>query len=209
LHESAKTWTPMNSRRRASSPHTSRHRPTAAQRSFLTWILLLPLFIAPLQRSFAADEPADGPKRIFKDVLIENLTGDWKLTRKIRGKEVQNTVQVEWVLNHQFLQIHMKDVAEPPTYEALVLIGYSYADKNTSRIGAILTAGNSRPSVTASALAIPSSSHFSTATGPFITRSPGTLRPGVGPVAWNPRTRKENACCSQKTLCGESRSGAS
>jgi hypothetical protein len=77
----------------------------------------------------AADEPPDGPKRIFKDEFIENLVGDWKLTRKIRGKEVQNMVKVEWVLNHQFLQLHMKDVAEPPTYEALVLIGYSYADK--------------------------------------------------------------------------------
>jgi hypothetical protein len=75
------------------------------------------------------DDPPDGPKRIFKDELIENLTGEWKLTRKIRGKEVANKVQAEWVLNHQFLQVHMLDVAEPPTYEALVLIGYSFADK--------------------------------------------------------------------------------
>jgi hypothetical protein len=29
----------------------------------------------------------------------------------------------------QFLQIHMKDVADPPAYEALVLIGYAHADK--------------------------------------------------------------------------------
>lgn len=77
-----------------------------------------------------ADEPLDGPKRIFRDDLIENLVGDWKLTRKIRGKELENTVHAEWVLNHQFLQIHMKDAATPPAYEALVLIGYSNADKS-------------------------------------------------------------------------------
>jgi hypothetical protein len=76
-----------------------------------------------------ADEPVDGPKSIFRDDFIENLVGNWKLTRKIRGKEVENTVKAEWVLNHQFLQLHMKDVANPPAYEAIVLIGYSHADK--------------------------------------------------------------------------------
>src|SRR5437763_5609681 len=81
------------------------------------------------QAAAPADEPPDGPKRIFKDDFIDNLTGDWKLTRRIRGKEEHNTVHVEWVVNHQFLQIHMKDAADPPTYEALVLVGYSYADK--------------------------------------------------------------------------------
>jgi hypothetical protein len=85
--------------------------------------------MASPQRIVGADEQDDGPKRIFKDSFIENLTGDWKLTRKIRGKEVLNTVKVLWVLNHQFLQIHMKDVAKPPAYEALALIGYAHADK--------------------------------------------------------------------------------
>jgi len=33
-------------------------------------------------------------------------------------------------LNHQFLQLHMKDVASPPKYEAIVLIGYVYSDKH-------------------------------------------------------------------------------
>ena len=34
-----------------------------------------------------ADDPPDGPKRIFKDEFIDNLSGEWKLTRKIRGKD--------------------------------------------------------------------------------------------------------------------------
>ena len=50
--------------------------------------------------------------------------GEWKLTRQIRGRSLENTVTVEWVLNHQFLRVHMKDVQKPPQYEAMVFIGY-------------------------------------------------------------------------------------
>ena len=71
-----------------------------------------------------AQEPLDGPNRPFRDELLENLVGDWKLARQIRGQTVQNTVQVEWVLNHQFLRIHMKDAATPAQYEAMVFVGY-------------------------------------------------------------------------------------
>ena len=74
-----------------------------------------------------AQEPLDGPTRPFKDELLENLVGDWKLTRQIRGQTVQNTVKVEWVSNHQFLRIHMKDVATPAQYEAMVFVGYDNA----------------------------------------------------------------------------------
>ncbi|MFY9823527.1 MAG: DUF1579 family protein [Thermoanaerobaculia bacterium] len=75
-----------------------------------------------------AEEPADGPKVKFEDPFMENLVGEWDLTRSIRGQTIKNTVRAEWVLNHQFLQIHMTDAAVPPAYEALVLIGYSHAD---------------------------------------------------------------------------------
>jgi hypothetical protein len=98
------------------------------RQSFLTGSLLLSLLMTRHPGSAAGAEPPDGPKRIFRDALLDNLAGHWNLTRKIRGKEVHNTVRVEWVLNHQFLQIHMKDAARPPAYEALVLIGYIHAD---------------------------------------------------------------------------------
>lgn len=70
-----------------------------------------------------AQEPLDGPHRTFNDELLENLVGEWKLTRQIRGRSLENTVTVEWVLN-QFLRVHMKDVQKPPQYEAMVFIGY-------------------------------------------------------------------------------------
>jgi hypothetical protein len=72
----------------------------------------------------AGQEPLDGRHRIFRDELLDNLVGDWRLTRKIRGQTAENTVKAEWVLNHQFLRIHMKDVNSPPAYEAMVFIGY-------------------------------------------------------------------------------------
>ncbi|MBX7105233.1 MAG: hypothetical protein K1X57_14215 [Gemmataceae bacterium] len=80
-------------------------------------------------RPLRADDPPDGPKRIFRDDFIENMVGDWKVSRKIRGTVVENKLKAEWVLNHQFLQLHMKDVANPPAYEAIVLIGYVHSDQ--------------------------------------------------------------------------------
>ena len=77
----------------------------------------------------ASAQQVDGPGSRFEDDLISNLQGRWLLTRQIRGTEVQNRVTATWVLNHQFLQVHMKDVKEPPTYEAIVFIGYVYATK--------------------------------------------------------------------------------
>lgn len=66
----------------------------------------------------------DGPKARFEDDLISRLEGTWHLSRKIRGTEVYNLVTARWVLNHQFLYVHMNDVKEPPAYEAIVLIGF-------------------------------------------------------------------------------------
>jgi hypothetical protein len=114
---------------RASRAPSIRPGAILSWRSLLSGLFFLSITIAQQQPTVAADEPEDGPKRIFKDEFIENLAGDWKLTRRIRGKEVTNNVRAEWVLNHQFLQIHMKDAADPPAYEAIVLIGYAHADK--------------------------------------------------------------------------------
>jgi hypothetical protein len=76
-----------------------------------------------------AQSGVDGPRGRFEDDLISNLEGRWHITRKIRGTEVENVGTATWVLNHQFLQLHMRDAASPPRYEAIVLIGYVYSDK--------------------------------------------------------------------------------
>jgi hypothetical protein len=71
-----------------------------------------------------AQEPSAAPSRTFQDPLLDSLAGKWNVAREIRGKVEKNTLDAEWVLLHQFLQLHMKDLATPPKYEAIVLIGY-------------------------------------------------------------------------------------
>ena len=95
------------------------------RRALLSLLLSLPFGFV----STKVMAQVDGPQASFEDNLIAQLEGNWLLTRKIRGTEVQNQVSAKWVLNHQFLQVHMKDVKEPPAYEAIVLIGYIHATK--------------------------------------------------------------------------------
>src|SRR5262245_61345137 len=98
-------------------------------RSLLGVLVLVTCVVPPPQPAAPAEEPPDGPKAIFNDDFIDHLAGQWKLARHVRGRDVENTVDGQWVLNHQFLQLHMKDAADPPAYEALVLIGYAHADR--------------------------------------------------------------------------------
>lgn len=86
-------------------------------------VLLMCLCLVPAT-NHVGQESLDGRHRVFRDELLDNLVGSWRLTRKIRGQTVENSIKVEWVLNHQFIQIHMKDVNSSPAYEAMVFIGY-------------------------------------------------------------------------------------
>jgi hypothetical protein len=70
---------------------------------------------------------AQDPKRAAGDAFLDNLVGRWDIERKIRGAVAHNSLDAEWVLQHRFVRLHMKDVAEPPKYEAIVLIGFDPA----------------------------------------------------------------------------------
>jgi Protein of unknown function (DUF1579) len=92
-------------------------------RVFVMLFFLL-LTLSSVQNEIRAQESLDGPSRIFQDPLLNNLVGEWQLKRQIGGRAAENAVTVEWVLNHQFLRIHMKDVKTPSSYEAMVFVGY-------------------------------------------------------------------------------------
>jgi len=64
--------------------------------------------------------PPAGPD----DPFLANLVGRWDLTRSIRGKEEANRVDADWAIGHRYVRLHMVDVADPPKYEAIVMIGY-------------------------------------------------------------------------------------
>jgi hypothetical protein len=91
----------------------------------------LPLAFCIARICFSQD--LDGPKQVFRDALLDNLTGNWTLAGKVMGHSADHTVQAEWVLNHQFLRIHEK--AANPThddsvpYEAIIMVGYDNASE--------------------------------------------------------------------------------
>lgn len=86
-------------------------------------MLLLFLFVS-------APAIAQSPRApVFSDDLLDNLVGEWKLVRKIQGRIAENVVKAEWVLNHQFFRIQMRDIENPPAYEATVFIGWDPAQE--------------------------------------------------------------------------------
>jgi Protein of unknown function (DUF1579) len=61
----------------------------------------------------------------FTDPLLDNLVGDWQVARKFSdGRQAECSLHVEWVLNHQFLELHYRPLISPPDYEARVFIGF-------------------------------------------------------------------------------------
>jgi len=79
-------------------------------------VLLLISFRAPAQQGS------------FQDTLLDHMTGNWIMKGDIAGKQVTHDVTVDWVLAHQYLQLHdlsrEKDSAGAPEYEAIVYFGW-------------------------------------------------------------------------------------
>ena len=91
--------------------------------------VVLACLLAALAAFAVAQERKDGPGIRFDDDLVSRLEGRWELTRAMRGQESKSGVDCDWVLDHQFLRIRMKDRATPPKYEAHVYIGWSNASQ--------------------------------------------------------------------------------
>ncbi len=70
----------------------------------------------------------DGEHTIFRDDLLDNLVGKWKVHGTIVGQPIEQVCDAEWVLNHQFLRVHFlgatQSDSKDPGYEAMVFIGY-------------------------------------------------------------------------------------
>jgi hypothetical protein len=64
----------------------------------------------------------------FQDSLLEQMVGKWVLQGTIASIRTTHDVDVEWVLGHQYLQIHEisreKNPQGQPAYEAIVYIGW-------------------------------------------------------------------------------------
>jgi hypothetical protein len=136
-------------------------------------LLLCSIVVASSAAGQQAEPPLDGPKRTFQDPLFEQLTGTWTMAGAVRARPATYSLRVEWTLNHQFLRLEMRDVSEPPAYQAAVYIGYD----NTSERYVMhwLDAFGGRFSETSdleNGTATRCSSSLSTRTVPFIQPSP-------------------------------------
>jgi hypothetical protein len=101
-------------------------------RSLTSLSVLILSFLFPTL-SHAQTPSLDGPQHTFQDKFLSNLAGSWKMSGTIRGQSVTHNVDAQWVLNHQFLQVHEEAVTAPnsggTSYEAIIMIGYDNASE--------------------------------------------------------------------------------
>ncbi len=60
---------------------------------------------------------------------MDHFVGDWKVQRKMDGRTVEQTLHVDWVLNHHFIEMYYGWQQASPPYEAMIFIGYDDANK--------------------------------------------------------------------------------
>jgi len=97
------------------------------------WLLgLVGLCLAPgfaLCQEKAEPQTTVIPKGVLQDDLLDKMVGEWRLTGKFEEQPVNHSVEARWVLNHQFVEIHEKDLnpvkGDDVPYEARVYVGYT------------------------------------------------------------------------------------
>jgi hypothetical protein len=76
----------------------------------------------------APPPPLDGYNVVMRDTLLDHLAGSWRATRRMGTKSTASQLDVAWILNHQFLQLHYRDTSASG-YEAMVFIGYDHTSE--------------------------------------------------------------------------------
>src|SRR5882672_2251090 len=84
----------------------------------LTVVCSLTFLLLAFAPSAQAEASQDGREHPLQDSFLDGLAGDWQAIRVMKNRTVENIVHGEWVLNHQFLRLHYRDVASPSKYEA-------------------------------------------------------------------------------------------
>lgn len=70
------------------------------------WILVLTSFFIVSVQSTSAQ--ADTVPRHFTDDLLDHLVGNWKVYSTAHGFKSTGRLDAAWVLNHQFMHVHLK-----------------------------------------------------------------------------------------------------
>lgn len=101
-------------------------------------------------RASTPGDNVNGPNAIFQDDLLDRLVGKWKVTGTVHGSPSTQTLDAEWVLNHQFLRIHQKSAESVAgtnvPYEGVFFIGYD--DESNRYIAHLMNVFGGRDSET-------------------------------------------------------------
>jgi len=80
-----------------------------------------------------AATPAPAQQATFNDSLVDHLAGKWVLTGQMDKGPVTHDITAEWVLAHQYLELHEvsreKNMDGSPVYQAKVFIGWDAGKK--------------------------------------------------------------------------------
>src|ERR1041385_9041823 len=83
---------------------------------------LILLFLACSLAAFA-QQPSH-----WRDDLADQLIGTWKLEGTVMGRAAHHTLMAQWVLGHQFLELHEQTAEGAPAnesrYDAMWYLGY-------------------------------------------------------------------------------------
>ncbi|TCV92710.1 hypothetical protein EC912_10648 [Luteibacter rhizovicinus] len=103
------------------------------------WRVILVATISFVAQNVAVAQSLNAP-------LLDRLTGTWVLRGDIAGKSVTHDIVAQWVLAHQYIQIHetsrSRTAAGAPEYDAIVYIGWNPDLKQYSCLWLDSTGGN-------------------------------------------------------------------
>ena len=86
--------------------------------------LLLLFVMVLLSVKIQAQDSLKCNQDYLNDSLLEKMIGQWSGSGEVMGDKVGYSFKVEWVLNHQFLEMNFRDTSANPAYVAKVSIGY-------------------------------------------------------------------------------------
>ncbi len=80
------------------------------------WCSILALALPGLLAAQAAPDPT-------ADALLAQLVGRWRMAGEVRGRPVMYDLVVQRTLAGRYVELHMRDTARVPQYEARVFLG--------------------------------------------------------------------------------------
>jgi hypothetical protein len=94
--------------------------PRSLRRSCWSSLALAPFLLSTLSGQNVP--PAPAPQPPLQSELLDQLLGLWVINGAIRGVPVHEVADAEWVLGHQFLRIHRKQI--DGAAESVVHVGF-------------------------------------------------------------------------------------